>query len=1237
MGQIDGSHRPRMTKPPFVHLHVHSQYSLLDGANRIDDLVARARDHQMSALALTDHGNLFGAVQFYQEARKAGIKPIIGVEAYIAPRSRLDRETYGVHHGSYHLILLATSYTGYRNLLKLISAAHLEGFYYRPRIDHELLAAHAEGLIGLSACLRGEVPSLLADGKQAEADAAADRYASIFGRDRFFLELQANGLEAQTKMNRLLLEMSRRTGLQAAATNDCHYLHQHDHRAHDILLCLQTGKTLHTPERMRFQTTELYFKSADEMLTTFGELPAALSVTQHIADCCDIQLPLHQLHLPDYQVPPGSTKESYLTELAEQGLRERLARRQDAHIPDARYWNRLHEELAMIGAMGYAGYFLIVWDIIRFARSRRIPVGPGRGSAAGSLVAYALQITDLDPLAYDLIFERFLNPERVTQPDIDLDFCMDRRGEVINYVTDKYGSDHVCQIITFGTMMAKAAIRDVGRVLELPYGDVDRLAKLVPNTLNITLDEAIKAEPRLTETMTAAPKLKEVVEFAKALEGQVRHASTHAAGVVISGEPLTDYVPLFRGSNGEVVTQYAKDDLEAVGLVKFDFLGLRTLTLLDHAARLVNRARNTWAQAADGTVPVARGVGASPTGKRSFSEISPEDTSSLPATRAPTDNDQPLRLQEIALNDPEVYRTLSTGQTTAIFQLESRGMRDLLVKMAPERFEDLIAILALYRPGPIGSGMMDDFIKRKRGKTAINYDIPQLRPILEETYGVIVYQEQVMRIAAEVAGFSLGQADLLRRAMGKKKPEEMDKQRTRFIDGARAKGVTRAKAEKLFELMAYFAGYGFNKSHSAAYALITYLTAYFKAHHPSEFMTAVLTSEMGNEDKIVAYLAECRRLNIRVLPPDVNDSERDFTIVPEGIRFGLAAIKNVGGAAIDAIRAAREAAEGVAREPFTSLAQFCRRVDLRKVNRRVIESLIKAGTFDSIEPSRARLMRQLDQAVDEGARHQEEAGAGQGGLFGELTEAIAVGDTSAPAGASAAVQIDPLNERPHASSDAAEWDEATRLRHEKEALGFYITGHPLERVQESLSRLSITPIQSLAEAQDGAEVTVAGLVVSRKITTTRRGDRMAYARLEDLTGTIEAIVFPELFKSSGALLESDQPVLVTGALDCGDQGSKLKATKLRSLEDAQTRLNRQLRITVGPTALSVDQLVQLRAVLTRHPGSCPVALTLRHPEQRQATVLLDRQYWVAPTPALLADVEALLGAGAFADHGAPSI
>jgi DNA polymerase-3 subunit alpha len=1211
-----------MTKPPFVHLHVHSQYSLLDGANRIDDLVARAREHGMNALALTDHGNLFGAVQFYQEARKAGINPIIGVEAYIAPRSRLDRETYGVHHGSHHLILLATNYTGYTNLLKLVSAAHLEGFYYRPRIDKELLAAHSEGLIGLSACLRGEVPSLLADGKEAEAEAAADQYASIFGRDRFYLELQANGLEAQTKMNRQLLEMSRRTGLKTAATNDCHYLHQHDHRAHDILLCLQTGKTVNVAERMRFQTTELYFKSTDQMLATFDELPAALSITQQIADQCDIQLPLHQLHLPDYQVPSGSTKEGYLAELSQQGLRERLKQRQDDRIPESRYWDRLKEELAMIGAMGYAGYFLIVWDIIRFARSRRIPVGPGRGSAAGSLVAYALQITDLDPLAYDLIFERFLNPERVTQPDIDLDFCMDRRGEVINYVTEKYGSDHVCQIITFGTMMAKAALRDVGRVLELPYGDVDRLAKLVPNTLNITLDDAITAEPRLTEMMTASPKLKEVVEFAKALEGQVRHASTHAAGVVISGEPLTDYVPLFRGSNGEVVTQYAKDDLEAIGLVKFDFLGLRTLTLLDHAVRLVNQTREARAPAAHGTHPGARGVGAS------------EDTASPLAARAPTDDDQLLQLQQIALNDPEVYRTLSTGQTTAIFQLESRGMRDLLVKMAPERFEDLIAILALYRPGPIGSGMVEDFIKRKRGKTAISFDLPQLRPILEETYGVIVYQEQVMRIAAEVAGFSLGQADLLRRAMGKKKQEEMDKQRARFVEGAKAQGVTKAKAEKLFDLMAYFAGYGFNKSHSAAYALITYLTAYFKVHHPVEFMAAVLTSETGNEDKIVAYLAECRRLNIRMLPPDVNESERDFTIVPEGIRFGLAAIKNVGGAAIDSIRAAREAAGGIGTVPFASLAQFCQRVDLRKVNRRVIESLIKAGTFDSIQSSRATLMRQLDQSVEEGARHQEEADAGQGGLFGELTETIDIGggrSAGASNGTDGAVPIDPLNE----AATATEWDDATRLRHEKEALGFYITGHPLERVQESLSRLSITPIQALTDVQDGAEVTIVGLILSRKMTTTRRGDRMAYARLEDLTGTIEAIIFPELFKSAGALLESDQPVIVTGTLDSGDQGIKLKTTKLHSLADAEARLNRQMRITVGPSALSVDQLVQLRAVLARHPGPCPVALTLCHPEQRQATILLDRQYWVAPTPALLSDVEALLGAGAFANQAAP--
>jgi DNA polymerase-3 subunit alpha len=1163
-----------MSTTPFVHLHVHSQYSLLDGANQIEQLVAQARAHQMNALALTDHGNLFGAIQFYQQATKAGIKPIIGVEAYIAPRSRLDRENYGVHHGSYHLILLATDYTGYKNLLKLVSAAHLEGFYYRPRIDKELLAAHAQGLIGLSACLRGEVPSLLADGKEADADATAKQYEEIFGRGRFYLEVQANGLDAQARLNRDLLAMSRRTGLQVVATNDCHYLHQHDHRAHDILLCLQTGKTVNMTDRMRFQTTELYFKTAQEMLTTFGELPSALSITQEIADRCDIRLPLNELHLPDYDVPPGFSKEGYLEELSTQGLNERLKHQHTTRIPEHRYRERLREEIAMITAMGYAGYFLIVWDIIRFARSRDIPVGPGRGSAAGSLVAYALQITDLDPLAYDLLFERFLNPERVTQPDIDLDFCMDRRGEVINYVTEKYGDDHVCQIITFGTMMAKAAIRDVGRVLEVPYGDVDKVAKLIPATLNITLEEALKAEPRLGEAAAASPKIKEVLELAMALEGQVRHASTHAAGVVISREPLTEHVPLYRGSNGEVVTQYAKDDLEKIGLVKFDFLGLRTLTVLHHATRLINRQR-------------------------------PADT--------------PLVLPALQTDDPAVYRALSTGDTTAIFQLESRGMRDLLIKMGPERFEDLIAILALYRPGPIGSGMVDDFIKRKRGKTRMTYEVPQLEPILAETYGVIVYQEQVMRIAADLAGFSLGQADLLRRAMGKKLPEEMDKQRIQFVQGAKNKGINVKKAEKIFELMAYFAGYGFNKSHSAAYALITYLTAYLKVHHPVEFMAAVLTSEMGNEDKIVAYIDECRRLKIRILPPDVNESDRDFTTVSEGIRFGLAAIKNVGLSAIDVILAARD------RGPFTSLVEFCRRVDLRKVNRRVVESLIKAGTFDSLTPSRAQLIRHMELAMDEGSRHQEQLIDGQGALFGDGDDATA-GQTGT-GGPAVELSMPFTNGADHGSAPT-DWDEATRLRYEKEALGFYITGHPLQRVQALLDRLAATPIGSLSEEKDGAEVTVAGLIVSQKTTVTRRGDRMAYARVEDLTGTIEVIIFPDLFSAVAPHLEAEQPVLITGTLDHGDHGMKLKAVRLEPVAAAQARANRQVMITLGPGALSVDHLTQLHGVLSRYQGSCPVSLTLQPSAQQRTTIALDRRYWVTPTPALQAEIDGLIGAGA---------
>ncbi|MFQ5932445.1 MAG: DNA polymerase III subunit alpha, partial [Nitrospiraceae bacterium] len=728
----------------------------------------------------------------------------------------------------------------------------------KPRMDKELLAQHCDGLIALSGCLSGEVPYLIGQQDFEGAMHTAGTYRDIFGKGRFFLEVQENGLEHQRITNRGLVEIHKKLGLPLVGTNDCHYLKKEDARPHDLMLCLQTGKTINDPNRLRFNTDQLYVKSKEEMVAHFAELPDAIRNTCRIAEACDLALDFNKSHLPQYQAPEGYTRETYLEHLATQGLADRM-RERAWRTPAEPYDRRLREELTVILTMGYAGYFLIVWDIINFARSRGIPVGPGRGSSAGSLVAYALRITDIDPLEYHLLFERFLNPERVTMPDIDMDFCMDRRSEVINYVIDKYGEDHVCQIITFGTLGAKAAIRDVGRVMEIPYAEVDRVAKLVPSQLNITLQEALDREPRLGEMMRADHKIKELFETAQALEGLARHASTHAAGVVISQEPLTEHVPLYKGANDEIVTQYPMGDIEKIGLIKFDFLGLKTLTMIQRAASLINQRRRE-------------------------------------AT-----GDPPLEVSRLPLDDQATYAMLSTGRTSGIFQLESPGMRSLLMKIKPESFEDLIAILALYRPGPLESGMVDDFIKRKRTPSQISYDPLLLEPILKETYGVIVYQEQVMAIANRVAGFTLGQADLLRRAMGKKKPKEMEKLKARFIRGAKKQHLPEKKAERLFDLMAHFAGYGFNKSHSAAYAQVTYQTAYLKVHYPTEFMAALLTTEMGNADKMVGYFTECRDLNIHILPPDVNESQKNFTVVEGGIRFGLAAIKNVGEAAVESI------------------------------------------------------------------------------------------------------------------------------------------------------------------------------------------------------------------------------------------------------------------------------------------------------------------------------------------------
>ena len=1143
----------------FVHLHLHTQYSLLDGANQLTPLFQQVKDYGMPAVAMTDHGNLFGAIDFYQKAKNHGIKPIIGCEAYMAPGSRSQKSGHLAHNEYYHLILLATNQVGYHNLIKLSSKAYLEGFYYKPRMDKELLKEHHEGLIALSGCLSGEVPQLIGQQDLEAAMRVADEYRSIFGKDHYYLEVQANGLEQQQIANRGLMEIHQKLGIPLVGTNDCHYLTKRDARPHEIMLCLQTGKTLKDPNRMKFDTDQLYVKSTEEMVAEFAEFPRAVLHTTQVAEQCDLSLEFGTTYLPDYQVPEGQTHDSYLLHLSEKGLRERM-RERPTSIPLEAYQHRLTTELSVLNAMGYAGYFLVVWDIINFARSRKIPVGPGRGSAAGSLVAYALRITDLDPLSYNLLFERFLNPERVTMPDIDMDFCMDRRGEVINYVIEKYGEEHVCQIITFGTLGAKAAIRDVGRVMDFPYAEVDKVAKLVPTQLNITLKEALKQEPHLQELVDGEPGMKELMDTAMALEGLARHASTHAAGVVISQKPLMDHVPLYKTSNDEVVTQYTMTDLEKVGLIKFDFLGLKTLTMIHDAVRLVHSAQSADAQ---------------------------------------------LDIHNLPLDDPDTFTLLSSGKTPGIFQLESSGMRNLLVKIKPETFGDLIAILALYRPGPLESGMVDDFIKRKRDASQIVYEPPQLEPILKETYGVIVYQEQVMAITNQLAGFSLGQADLLRRAMGKKKHHEMAKQKTLFISGCNENGIAEKLAEKIFDQMAFFAGYGFNKSHSAAYALVTYQTAYLKTHYPTEFMAALLTSEMGNTDKMVGYFTECRELGLKILPPDANQSLKDFSVVPEGIRFGLAAIKNVGESAVDIVLEARDQ-DG----PFTSFVDFCCRLDSQKVNKRVLEGLIKVGAFDSMRTSRASLFAVLDQAMDHAATIQRNKREGQTSLF-----ELAPEDTSAEEEKGFGFTI----------PQKPEWSQIELLQHERELTGFYITDHPLNRHRMAIAHFSTCSTQSLREMKEEREIKLCGVISSIKITTTKKGNRMAYVQLEDLQGTVEAIIFPEAFKSHEEMLKPDSVIRITGSVDLMDNGARIKTTRVELLPQLECETVKHVTLQIHEQDVLPHNLVELKNIFERHPGPTPISLAFHLQPNMTANLPKLPNVGISPTPEFLEEVEHLLG------------
>ncbi len=1152
----------------FVHLHLHTDYSMLDGACDVEKLVQRVKELGMPAVAMTDHGNIFGAVHFVNAAKAAGIKPIVGCELYVCKKDDHNIERTPPEGDTYnHLLVLAENEEGYRNLTKITSEASLRGFYYKPRVSKKFLAEHSKGLIGLSGCLKGEVAERLMEDNYEAARTAAATYSDIFGKNSFFLEIQDQGLEQEHRIHSNLFRLEKELGLPMVATNDSHYLCEDDAHAQDVMLCIQTGKSIQDTNRMKFQGTEFFVKSHDEMYRVFKDAPDVLSRTLAIAERCSMRLEKVSNPFPHFDVPAGFTLDSYFEHVTREGFARRLETLRPLQAQGrlkhslAEYEQRLARELGIIQQMKFSGYFLIVWDFIRYARERDIPVGPGRGSAAGSLVSYSLGITDLDPLQHELIFERFLNPERVSLPDIDIDFCMNRRGEVINYVTGKYGRENVAQIITFGTMAAKAAIKDVGRAMGVLYSEVDRIAKMVPTTLNITLEEAIKESPALQQVYDSDSQIHELLDTAKKLEGMVRNAGVHAAGVVISPRPLIELVPLHKTKNDEIVTAFDMVAIEKLGLLKMDFLGLTTLTILDDSLKLIAQTR----------------------GER-------------------------IVLEGILLDDHETYeKVFHKGLTSGVFQFESRGMRDVLRRYQPNSIEDLTALNALYRPGPIQGGMIDDFIDRKHGRKRIEYELPELQEILQETLGVIVYQEQVMQIANRLAGYSLGEADLLRRAMGKKKPEEMAQQRERFIEGAVQRGYPPKKVEKIFDLMAQFAGYGFNKSHSAAYALLAYHTAYLKTRYPVEFMAALLTSVTGSTDDVVKYINECREMGIAVEAPDINVSDANFTPHGSAIRFGLAAVKNVGHNAIESIVAGRKELGR-----YSSIYEFCDKVDLRLLNKRVLESLIKSGAMDALG-RRSQLMAILDRAIERAQKAQRDAESGQHGLFGVFQdEEVSVVNDKLP--------------------DTPDWDEHIRLANEKEILGFFITGHPLEKYRdklEDLRALSTEEISSMKSSTGKDEnITTAGIITSIRVLKSKRGDFYAQGTLEDMAGSVEMLVFPEAYRKLQDKVKLEVPVLVRGGVRIEEGANpKLTVNEISPLEDAKVPLPNSLRIRIPLENSSEGTVDALHSLCAQRKGQAKVLFDVER--QGDFMVVMEAEgYNVEPDRNFIARVEELCGRGA---------
>lgn len=1147
-----------MQHSDFVHLHVHTEYSLLDGACGIDRLLKKAADCKMPALAITDHGNMFGTIDFCKAARKQSVKPIVGSELYVAKRSHFDRKSSGKTRDYHHLTLLVADEQAYKNLMYLSTASYREGFYYKPRIDKELLRQYSKGFIALSGCLEGEPASLLLQGKKEKALAAVRSYQEIFGPENYFLEVQDHGLSEQKRIIPDLIDLARQSGAGLVVTNDVHYVDKQDALAQDVLMCIQTNTTIKDPNRLRFGTDEFYLKSPAEMHHLFNELSEALRNTVEIAERCNFQPTASAPQLPHFVVPQEFTADTYLRKLCEEGLKERYPEA----TPEIR--NRLEMELGVISKMGYSSYFLIVSDFVRFARSKDIPVGPGRGSAAGSLVAYLLRITNLDPLKNGLIFERFLNPDRISLPDIDIDFCYERRGEIINYVIEKYHKDNVAQIITFGTMAAKAAIRDVGRALGLPYGRVDEIAKLVPNELNIALKDAIARVPELQEHMRQDSEVAQLLDIAQSLEGIARHTSTHAAGVVICPRPIYEFVPLYQSSTGDITTQYSMKNLEELGLLKMDFLGLKTLTVIDQTVLAINRLRG-------------RGI----------------------------------VIDEIPLDDPPTYKLLNNALTLGVFQLESAGMRDLARKVGINSFDDLVALVALFRPGPMT--MLPDYIKRKHGEIAIEYDAPVLEPILKETYGVMLYQEQVMKIASEAGGFSLSEADILRKAMGKKIPEVMERYREAFIRGAGKNGIPEDAADKIYNKMAQFAGYGFNKSHSAAYALIAYQTAYLKANYPLEYMASLLSSEMGNTPKLASYIEECRRMNIPVLPPDVNLSDLKFTVAGKEIRFGLAAVKNVGENAIKAIIADREK-----KGPFQSLFDFCGRVDSKLLNKRVIESLVKSGAFDSVGGKRSQIFGAIDLALERAQTAQREREMGQIQLFGDAGAEDVTGIVRYP--------------------EVEEWPDFMRLKYEKEVLGLFISGHPLAKQEDRLRNLVTANSASLPSAKDGESVVVGGIVTKMKtFVPKQKKERMAFVTLEDLDGLFEVVVFSDLYARSSSLLAEDALIMISGRVNFRDSEPKVIAEDIVPIERAEERFARAAHIKFMTAGIEDHELSQLSHLVAANEGNCKLFLHCVMPDHQEVVIESLSGKGLKPNSTSREQVEALMGPGSIWFSVQPSV